>query len=169
MAFNVKKIYLTLTCCILLQLAGCSSSPKNTSTSIPYTIGETLPASQARKVVIQEAITLIGKPYKLSGNSPREGFDCSGLVFYSYLKAGKLLPRRAEDQYLSSRKVNDVKPGDLVFFTTDSRGRHIDHVGIYVGEQQFIHAPGKGRGVTTANITESYWQQRYKGAGNYLD
>jgi len=169
MDFNVKKLTTLLTCCILIQLTGCSSTPKNNASSIPYSIGESLTPSEARNLVVQEAVTQIGKPYKLSGNSPREGFDCSGLVFHSFLKAGKLLPRRAEDQYLSSRKIHDVKPGDLVFFTTDSRGRHIDHVGIYIGKQQFIHAPGKGKGVAAANITESYWQQRYKGAGNYLD
>lgn len=176
MAINVKlKIAslsnITFILVAVIQLTGCATTPKSTTNNTVQhaMIESSLPATEARKVVIQQAATQLGKPYKLSGNSPREGFDCSGLVFYSYLKVGKLLPRRAEEQFLSARKVQDIKPGDLVFFTTDSRGKHIDHVGIYMGEQQFIHAPGKGRGVTVANMTESYWQQRYKGAGNYLD
>jgi cell wall-associated NlpC family hydrolase len=170
MAIGLKIRTLFLLCFAVIQLTGCGAAPKTTASSIPYPINEpSLSSSEARKVVIQEAATQIGKPYKLSGNSPREGFDCSGLVFYTYLKAGKLLPRRAEEQYLSAQKVIEVKPGDLVFFTTDSRGKHIDHVGIYLGQQQFIHAPGKGRAVSTALLTEDYWKKRFIGAGNYLE
>jgi cell wall-associated NlpC family hydrolase len=165
----IKLIKLSLTICIVVLFSGCSNVPNPISKTEPYTIGEEVAPSQARKIVVQEAATQLGKPYKISGNSPREGFDCSGLVFYTYLKAGKLLPRRAEDQYLSAHKVHEVKPGDLVFFTTSSKGKHIDHVGIYLGKQQFIHAPGRGKGVATANITESYWQEHYRGAGDYLD
>lgn len=170
MAIAVRASVVFLLSSVVIQLTGCSNAPKSTTNSVPYPINElSLSSTQARKLVVQEAATQIGKPYKLSGNSPREGFDCSGLVFYTYLKVGKLLPRRAEEQYLSARKVTDVKPGDLVFFTTDSRGKHIDHVGIYLGQQQFVHAPGKGRGVATATLTENYWQQRFVGAGNYLE
>lgn len=169
MAFNLKTLLSIVITFLLMQITGCSSTTKPKASNTPYTINESLSESEARQMLIQEAATLIGKPYKLSGNSPREGFDCSGLVFYAYLKVGKFLPRRAEEQYLSAQKVKEVKPGDLVFFTTDSRGKHIDHVGIYIGQQQFIHAPGKGRSVSTANLTENYWQQRFVGAGNYLD
>lgn len=122
MAINVKlKIAslsnITFILVAVIQLTGCATTPKSTTNNTVQhaMIESSLPATEARKVVIQQAATQLGKPYKLSGNSPREGFDCSGLVFYSYLKVGKLLPRRAEEQFLSARKVQDIKPGDLVF------------------------------------------------------
>jgi cell wall-associated NlpC family hydrolase len=149
-----------------MQLTGCSNTPKNT-TSEAYQLPEAMPAEQARKKVVENAITQLGKPYKLSGNSPIEGFDCSGLVFYTHLHVGKLVPRRAEDQYLSAVKIKKVQPGDLVFFTTDSHGKHIDHVGIYIGHNKFIHAPGKGKVVTTSSLDEDYWKKNFIGAGNY--
>jgi cell wall-associated NlpC family hydrolase len=172
MAININKIILLLIIFISIQLSGCSKNSKiikNNDSQTNYEHNETLPAQEARKLVVKEAISLIGKPYKPSGNSPREGFDCSGLAFYSYLKAGTLLPRSSKEQYQSAHKVKKIKPGDLVFFITKIRGSHIDHVGIYIGEQKFIHAPGKGRSVETASLTETYWKKRYKGAGNYLD
>jgi cell wall-associated NlpC family hydrolase len=170
MVIGLKNKIIFLFFCMLIQLAGCSNTTKPVEKNMPHSIGEqSFSTAETRNIVLKEATTQIGKPYKLSGNSPREGFDCSGLVFYTYLKVGKLLPRRAEEQYLSARKITDVKPGDLVFFTTDSRKKRIDHVGIYLGQQQFIHAPGKGRSVTTALLTEDYWKKRFIGAGNYLE
>lgn len=153
----------------LSLLAACSSAPTK-SNRIDYEIPtKPLEDKEARKVILHEAIAQLGKPYKLGGNSPNEGFDCSGLVFYSYLKAGKLVERRAEDQFLAVKQVKQVKPGDLVFFTTDSRGKHIDHVGIYIGKNKFIHAPGKGKSIVSSDITDDYWQKRFKGAGNFFE
>ncbi len=166
--FNLKLALIFLTYCTISLLIGCNSTPRHAHHH-DLVLNNPLPNTEARYVLVQEATTQLGKPYKISGNSPREGFDCSGLVFYTYLKVGRLLPRKAEDQYLSAHKVYEVNKGDLVFFSTDSKGRHIDHVGIYLGNKQFIHAPGKGRDVVIANLAETYWQQRYKGAGNYLD
>jgi cell wall-associated NlpC family hydrolase len=172
MAININKIIVLLAFLITISLSGCGKNSKiikNNEAEASYEHNETLPSIEARRSVVKEAITLIGKPYKPSGTSPREGFDCSGLAFYSYLKIGKLLPRSSKEQYQSAHKVKKIKPGDLVFFITKIRGNHIDHVGIYIGEQKFIHAPGKGRSVETASLTETYWKKRYKGAGSYLD
>jgi cell wall-associated NlpC family hydrolase len=150
----------------MIQLAGCSlpASKKN-----PYDDLVPLPAHEGRKVIVSQAVEQVGKPYRLGGNSPREGFDCSGLAFFTYLQAGKLLPRKSEDQYLYAQKIAQAKQGDLVFFSTDSRGKRIDHVGIYIGNDLFIHAPGKNKPVTTGNLTENYWQKRYKGSGTYYE
>lgn len=152
---------------LLIELSGCSNTPKVNGQHEAYRLSEAVPVEQARKIVVESSIAQLGKPYKLSGNSPTEGFDCSGLVFYSYLNVGKLVPRRAEDQFLSIHKTQKVLPGDLIFFTTDSHGKHVDHVGIYIGNNKFIHAPGKGKSVTTASLTEEYWKKRLVGAGNY--
>lgn len=153
-------------------LAGCSSQPNRQNASsvlVPPASTVNISTTEARQIVVEKSIAQLGKPYKLSGNSPSEGFDCSGLVFYTHLNAGKLVPRRAEEQFSSIKQSNKILPGDLVFFTTDSRGKRVDHVGIYIGQNTFIHAPGKGRPVSTANITDDYWQKRLVGAGTYWD
>lgn len=154
----------------LITLTGCGHSPSQVqpnASSDSYRLAPALPINEARKTVVEYSIAQLGKPYKPSGNSPTEGFDCSGLVFYTHLNAGKLVPRRAEDQYHTIKQASKVLPGDLVFFTTDSRGKHIDHVGIYIGQGTFIHAPGRGKVVTTAKITDPYWKQHLVGAGSF--
>ncbi len=157
---------------LIAVLSGCSNQPNRQSASnmmLPPTATPSISTNQARQIVVEKTIAQLGKPYKLSGNSPSEGFDCSGLVFYTHLNAGKLVPRRADEQFTSIKQSNQILPGDLVFFTTDSRGKRVDHVGIYIGQNTFIHAPGKGKPVTTANITNDYWQKRLVGAGTYWD
>ncbi|MBD3767342.1 MAG: C40 family peptidase [Gammaproteobacteria bacterium] len=153
-------------------LSGCSSQPNrqaSVNSLIPPASTQHMSKHEARKAVVEYSIAQLGKPYKLGANSPSEGFDCSGLVFYTHLKAGKLVPRRAKEQFSSIKRSSKILPGDLVFFTTDSRGKRVDHVGIYIGQNTFIHAPGKGRPVSTANITDDYWQKRLVGAGTYWD
>lgn len=148
-------------------MTGCSSPIKeSTSYQVPKI---TLPETEARKKVVEQAINQIGKEYQLGGVSPKDGFDCSGLVFYTYLQAGKLLPRKSEDQYIYSQKIKQPKQGDLVFFSTNSKSKNIDHVGIYLGDDLFIHAPGKKKTVSTSKLTEPYWQNRIKGIGSYFE
>lgn len=158
----------------LTLIWGCSHQPnhpfvKQEPQDYTQLLSQNLTNQEARKVVIEHSIAQLGKPYKLSGNSPNEGFDCSGLVFYTHLTAGKLVPRRAEEQYTSVKPATRILPGDLVFFSTDSKGKRVDHVGIYIGQNKFIHAPGKGKAVSTAKITDDYWQKRLVGAGTYWD
>ena len=149
-------------------LSACSHSVNHQASSKAIIAPtESLSSNDARQIVVENSIAQLGKPYKLSGNSPNEGFDCSGLVFYTHLNAGKLIPRRAEEQFTSIKQSKKILPGDLVFFTTDSRGKRVDHVGIYIGQNTFIHAPGKGKPVSTAKITHADWQKRVAGAGSY--
>ena len=115
--------------------------------------------------VLEKAETLIGIPYSWGGNTPAQGLDCSGFVRYVYEKAtGILLPRVSSQ--ISRQGVaiaqTDLHPGDLVFFNT-TRGR-ATHVGIYVGENQFIHAPKKGAFVRVESMKSAYWTHRYYGA-----
>lgn len=157
---------------LILLISGCSSQPnRQASSSVPMMppSSTSFSTDEARQIVVEKTIAQLGKPYKLSGNSPSEGFDCSGLVFYTHLNAGKIVPRRAEEQFTSVKQSHKILPGDLVFFTTDSRGRRVDHVGIYIGQNTFIHAPGKGKPVSTAKITDDYWQKRLVGAGTYWE
>ena len=115
--------------------------------------------SSATAVAMQQ----IGKPYKLSGESPQEGFDCSGLVHYSFAKSGIILPRTSHEQYQFSKKIKQPERGDLVFF--GSNKNKANHVGIYLGNNQMVHAPGQGRKVELTSLKYAYWQKNYLGAG----
>ncbi|MGP7817074.1 C40 family peptidase [Niallia sp. 01092] len=103
----------------------------------------------------------IGTPYKFGGMTPT-GFDCSGFVGYSYQKTGKNLPRTAADMYKKGKKVKkkSLKTGDLVFFSTYKKGA--SHVGIYIGDNQFIHSSSKG--VKIDKLSNTYWNTNYYGA-----
>ncbi|HMY44823.1 MAG TPA: C40 family peptidase, partial [Leptospiraceae bacterium] len=103
----------------------------------------------------------LGVPYRFGGQSP-DGFDCSGLTGYVYKKAGYQLPRDAGDQFKALRPIKTPRPGDLVFFKID--GKSIGHVGIYLGNLRFIHAPSTGKTVSIADMRISYWKTRYAGA-----
>lgn len=113
------------------------------------------------------AISFLGVPYRRGGDSDEEGFDCSGFTKRLFEQSlGLLLPRRAEEQAkaagLEKVKRNDLQPGDLVFFNT--LRRTFSHVGVYIGEGKFIHAPHTGASVRVDDITNQYWSKRFTGA-----
>lgn len=115
--------------------------------------------------LILQALTLIGVNYRYGGKSPETGLDCSGLVRYVFSQSMQMaLPHNA----LAISKMGNtvdreaLKPGDLVFFNT--LRRQFSHVGIYMGDDLFIHAPSSGGGVSVVNMRDKYWQKRYNGA-----
>ena len=113
------------------------------------------------KTVLQRAFSLLGTPYRWGGSSPESGFDCSGLVGYVFRTIGIDLPRVSRAMADEGTKVasrDALAEGDLAFF--GKRG-HIDHVGIYIGEGKFLHAPRTGRDVTVSSLTSGYWAQKY--------
>jgi cell wall-associated NlpC family hydrolase len=115
--------------------------------------------------LVMQAMGLLGVPYKRGGTSEEKGFDCSGFVRYMYEKSVSLvLPRRAEEQAKVTEEISrsELKPGDLVFFNTLKRT--FSHVGIYVGDGKFIHAPRPGKAVRVDDMREAYWQKRFNGA-----
>ena len=111
------------------------------------------------------ALGLLGVNYKFGGNTPESGLDCSGLVRYVFQQVtGVDLPRTAKAMsgVGASVPIADLKPGDLVFFNT--RRFAFSHVGIYLGDNQFIHAPRTGREVEVTTLDKRYWQTRFNGA-----
>ena len=120
------------------------------------------PTTSSRiKSVLQRAFSLLGTPYRWGGTSPEGGFDCSGLVGYVFRTIGIDLPRVSRAMADEGTAVVDrtaLAEGDLVFF--GKRGR-VDHVGIYIGEGKFLHAPRTGRDVTVSSMDSGYWSQKY--------
>ena len=127
----------------------------------------TVAADSLRTSLVANAKKYIGVSYHYS-QANENGFDCSGYVKYVYGNFGYSLPRSSFDQYKQSHHVKAVKaqPGDLVFFVT--RGKKISHVGIYLGNNQFIHAPGKGKSVSISNLDDKYYKKHLAGFGTYL-
>lgn len=111
------------------------------------------------------ALGLIGVNYRMGGSTPETGLDCSGLVRYVFQQVtGVSLPHSAKamSRVGSTVSITDLKPGDLVFFNT--RRFAFSHVGIYLGENRFLHAPARGRDVEIATLDKSYWQKHFNGA-----
>ena len=124
-------------------------------------------ASKGEEVVAL-AMKYLGYPYVYAGKSPEEGFDCSGFVYYIYKQFGYTLSPGATNQWnkLSDRKVlsqDELIPGDLVFFSGNGQVSGMEHVGIYIGDGQFIHAANPSKGVIITALSESYYASRYLG------
>ncbi|WP_024890894.1 C40 family peptidase [Luteimonas huabeiensis] len=120
------------------------------------------PARAGVQTLLQRAMTLLGTPYRWGGTSPERGFDCSGLVSYVFRTAlGIELPRVSRDMASAGQRVarDQLDAGDLVFFSR--RGSRIDHVGIYLGEGRFLHAPRSGRDVTVSELDTGYWAGKF--------
>ena len=152
-----------LACATLPALAANSTS--GTTVAAPAGI----PASggyfeRASELAVQ-ALALIGVNYKYGSDSPAAGFDCSGLVSHVFRQvAGIVLPRNSQSMSKVGEKIDksDLQPGDLVFFNT--RRQAYSHVGIYIGNARFVHAPSRGGEVEIVDMQGRYWQTRYNGA-----
>ena len=115
--------------------------------------------------LVVNALSFLGVKYRYGGDSARSGFDCSGFVRYVYEETlGTVLPHTAAQQARQGEKIteNQLKPGDLVFFNTLRRA--FSHVGIYIGNGQFIHAPRSGQTIRVENLDSPYWAKRFDGA-----
>jgi cell wall-associated NlpC family hydrolase len=122
-----------------------------------------------REEIVRTARGFIGLPYQWGGDSPEDGFDCSGLVMASYQMNGLNIPRSSREQFRQGRAVSkgDLEKADLVFFSIQS-GRKVSHVGLYAGNGTFIHAPGAGKGIRVDSLSNSYFRRRFVGARAYL-
>lgn len=119
--------------------------------------------------LVGNALGFLGVPYKRGGDSAATGFDCSGFVKTLYKDTiGLILPRKASQQAAATEKIekSDLQPGDLVFFNTMRRA--FSHVGIYIGDGKFIHAPKPGAEVRVDNLGQSYWTRHFDGARRVL-
>ena len=138
----------------IILFSGCASVPEKTPAPL-----------QSQSPIITYALSLQGVPYRYGKDSPEEGFDCSGFVKHVYEKQGIKLPRTVKDMalYLPQIPKNAVHSGDLVFFNTN--GKSVSHVGIYVNNGTFVHAPSQRTGrVLVSSLKNQYWHKHYIGA-----
>lgn len=119
--------------------------------------------------IVDSAIDQLGKKYRAGSSDSKNGFDCSGFVYYIYNQNGYSIPRTSYGQYNRGKKIKlrEAKPGDLVFFRI--KKKRISHVGIYMGNGHFIHAPTPGHVIEITSIDTPYWQQHFAGAVTYLN
>ncbi|EHQ53138.1 MULTISPECIES: C40 family peptidase [Ectothiorhodospira] len=143
-----------------LLLGACGTSPTR-----PPADPETL--DPQRSQVVFHALSMVGKPYRYGGTSPEDGFDCSGLVWFTHHHAGIPVPRTTTTQSEGVRRISTqaLTPGDLLFFRTGRAGP--GHVSIYIGDGRFVHAPSSGRPVTTEDLDHPYWSRRFLHAGHF--
>ena len=149
----------------MLNLSACSSlSPRDMPEDMPAPAQ--FPASALSSEAAILAITALDTPYRRGGSSYK-GFDCSGLVYFIYRQMGLSVARTAIAQYQQSHRVEKkhLRAGDLVFFRLNSRA--VSHVGIYLGDDQFIHAPSTGKRVSYAQLSNPFWKKRYVGGGRF--
>lgn len=109
------------------------------------------------------ALDQVGTPYRYGGSGP-SGFDCSGLVQYSYDQAGRRIPRTTGQLWASTRSVgkNELRIGDLLFFSVEGK---MSHVGLYLGKRRFVHAPESGRTVSVASLDSPFYKKAFIRAG----
>jgi cell wall-associated NlpC family hydrolase len=123
------------------------------------------PAVPMALAIAGTALSFVGTPYRLGGDTPADGFDCSGLVRYALAQQGIDVPRTVTEQYVVGRPVaqHDLQPGDLVFFSTIGPGA--THVGIVLeGASHFVHAPNESGDVRVERFDTAYWRARFVGA-----
>jgi cell wall-associated NlpC family hydrolase len=152
--------------CSLLTLVGCSTFNSKSNYSNSPNLSKVSQFKQDTSVGTEDisiaAVGLVDVPYRYGGNTPKGGFDCSGLIVYVYSKAaGVKLPRTIQLMSNSGRSIEGQPPapGDLVFFNTT--GEKYSHAGIYVGQGRFVHAPSAGGTVRLDYITTPYWAAKF--------
>ena len=168
-----------LTAAIILPLASCGlfsgkHHPKTKTHTTARTVQlvriSNIDRTQGSQELMLHSMGLIGTPYRWGGSSTATGFDCSGMIQFVYKNALNVsLPRTARDMAAASRKIpdNQLKAGDLVFFNTGGSSQY-SHVGLYIGNGEFIHAPSSGKTIKTEKLSSPYYAKHYLGAHTFF-
>jgi cell wall-associated NlpC family hydrolase len=175
---SLSSLMALLALAAALTLGGCATTAPRSGGegSQAYGIGEDHyrePSALAAMSndVLMRAIGLVGTPYRYGGNTPAGGFDCSGLVGFVFRDAANVaLPRSTRELIdIDAHNVDrdSLQPGDLVFF--NPRGGRVSHIGIYVGEDRFVHAPATGGTVRLDSLNSAYWRKAYVSAKRVLN
>jgi cell wall-associated NlpC family hydrolase len=127
-------------------------------------------SDELREDIVDTAMDQVGEDYRYGGADPDDGFDCSGLVYFSYGKSGIELPRSAASQRKGGRPIRfaDAKPADLLFYNFADRKKGDLHVVMFIGGGRGVHAPVRDGEVEVVDLTKPQWKKRYVGAVRYL-
>jgi murein DD-endopeptidase len=165
------RMRILITALVLFCISGCASQSALEPTpservAVRNRNIQQLPP-QSGSLVARHAVAMVGTPYLFGGSSPDTGFDCSGLVHYSYEQSGVSVPRTSLEQFRAARKISlgEAVEGDLLFFEDQEK---LSHVGIYIGDGRFVHAPQSGRNVSVADLDSPYYQMHLVGVGRLL-
>ncbi len=156
----------------LANLQAAANTLPNATTPAPDAkpLGKLQDITSRASELVMQAMGMLGVNYRRGGNVPETGFDCSGLVRHVFKEAwGNTLPRTAEEISRVGKQImpQDLQPGDLVFYNTLRKG--FSHVGIYLGDNKFIHSPSSGGQVRVESMDLTYWKQRFNGARRIED
>ena len=158
--------FLTMLVATLMLLSSCATNRPSSSHSSTdtYRSGQNNAAKHKGLSIAQIAQSMVGVSYRYGGSNPDEGFDCSGLVYYSHTQVGEQVPRVSYAQLAASDEVSEseLKPGDLLFYRINGKP---SHVGIYIGQGQFVHAPSSGKKVSISSMSNVYFKPRLIRAG----
>ena len=164
----MSRIFYSFLTATFIALCGLSAQAQEQN-KVDETLSAFTRYTNATQEVILKGLQLVGINYRLGGNNEESGLDCSGFVRLVFKDTiGMMLPRTAREMSSVGQQVesNDLKPGDLVFFNT--MRRTFSHVGIYLGDNYFLHAPRAGSEIRVESMQSSYWLQRYNGARRVL-
>ncbi|VAW93185.1 hypothetical protein MNBD_GAMMA22-682 [hydrothermal vent metagenome] len=161
---NKKISIVTISFVVISSFISACSSTSQPKKDYPATKKTNFTKQHTRyspKKVIKTAKKMLGIKYHFGGASPKTGFDCSGLVYYTHKKQGLKLPRTTIGQFKRVKKIykSALRPGDLVFFAIDRIT--VSHVGIYLGNNKFIHSPSTGKNVNITSMDNNYWRSRF--------
>ena len=168
MIAHPTRLVARLIVCVILAVSvtACSTAPASRSEAAK---GRSGGADVRSTVTVGEraariALDQVGTPYRYGGQSPSTGFDCSGLVHYAYGEAGQVVPRTTKTLWSGSKRIseNALEPGDLVFFRVDGK---MQHVGLYLGDGRFVHAPSTGRTVSVESLYSPFYRQALLSGG----
>lgn len=169
--YSLRGLFAIVIMAYFLLVEGCSGyapiSEHGSNAGLTDDIAAAGAERDVRSEVLRTAQAMLGVPYRYGGISP-SGFDCSGLVFYSYARAGIQVPRTTLTQYQHTKplSVRELLPGDVLFFRLN--GRDISHVGIYQGNNKFIHAPVSGKRVSIDSLNARFWGARFVRGGRFI-
>lgn len=151
-----------LTITVLGVASACSTTPQPNQHRRPAAAKITVPSSVGERAAAV-ALDQVGTPYRYGGSGP-DGFDCSGLVQYSYSQAGVRVPRTTGQLWSATQTVkrDALRVGDLLFFSIEGK---MSHVGMYLGGQRFVHAPSSGRSVSVATLNSPFYEAAFIRAG----
>jgi cell wall-associated NlpC family hydrolase len=166
---SARHFLLPLVAALAAATAGCAGAPSARVADAPgrLVVEPRVADAAVGGAIADVAMGMVGTRYRYGGTDPVQGFDCSGLVFYAYGQAGYRVPRTSQEQFRAARKiaVGDADPGDLMFFQDQTK---LSHVGIYLGDGLFVHAPANGQNVAVSTLDNPYYRQHLVAVGRLL-